>query len=39
MKSNSKLPMRTLEILIIGAPHSGKTFLAQSLLGVKDIES
>jgi GTPase SAR1 family protein len=41
MKSTvtSKLPMRTLEILIIGSPHSGKTSLAQSLLGINDIET
>ncbi len=30
-----KLPMRTLEILIIGAPGSGKTSLAQAIIGVK----
>jgi GTPase SAR1 family protein len=30
-----KLAMRTLEILIIGAPGSGKTSLAQAIIGVK----
>ncbi len=35
----TKLPMRTLEILLIGSPHSGKTSLAQSILGITDIET
>ena len=35
----TKLAMRTLEILIIGSPQSGKTSLAQSLLGITDIET
>jgi ribosome biogenesis GTPase A len=34
-----KIPMRTLEILIIGAPNSGKSSLAKSLLGETNIET